>query len=201
VRPEPRVERDLDVEAQLRPSIGRVGGSAAPRGAADTRSAPSCAPKTGKTRPHFACVEIGVITAGRARALPKLGSFEVGVVMAGRAKRAPRPHFASREVGVVMAGGAPRAREARRVARRKRARPDRTSRRAKLGSLWPVALRARGTAGARSAPSCAPKTGKTRPHSVCVEIGVITAGRAGRGSEAPGAMSHEALEWWTQGGL
>ncbi len=31
MRPEPRVERDLDVEAQLRPSVGRVGDAAAPK--------------------------------------------------------------------------------------------------------------------------------------------------------------------------
>jgi len=85
VRPEPRVERDLDVEAQLRPSIGGVAGSAALRRAAGARSVASCAPKTGKTRPHSVSFEIGVITAGRApRACV---SFEIGVITAGRAPR------------------------------------------------------------------------------------------------------------------
>ena len=66
MRPEPRVERNLDVEAQLRPSIGRSRGSAALRGTAGARRAASCAAKTGKTRPHSVSFEIGVITAGRA---------------------------------------------------------------------------------------------------------------------------------------
>ena len=86
MRPEPRVERDLDVEAQLRPSIGRVGGVATLRRAAGARSAASCAPKTGKTRPHSVCFEIGVIAAGRAPRAPSTHPR-------GRARRGlPRRH-------------------------------------------------------------------------------------------------------------
>ena len=80
MRPEPRVERNLDVEAPLRPSIGRVGGAAALRGTAGARSAASYVPKTGKTRPHSVSREVGVVMAGRAQ--------RAGVVMAGRAQRA-----------------------------------------------------------------------------------------------------------------
>jgi len=84
VRPEPRVERDLDVEAQLRPSIGGIAGSAGLRGTADARRAPSCAPKTGKTRPHSVSFEIGVITAGRAlhaRASARSARFRNGLLI------------------------------------------------------------------------------------------------------------------------
>ena len=66
MRPEPRVERDLDVEAQLRPSIGRSRGVAGLRRRSGARGATSCAQKTGKTRPHSVSFETRVITAGRA---------------------------------------------------------------------------------------------------------------------------------------
>jgi len=88
VRPEPRVERDLDVEAQVRPSIGGVGGSTAScggRAEGPGREARRVARrKTGETRPHSVCFEIGVITAGRA---PRVR--EIGVITAGRAPRVP----------------------------------------------------------------------------------------------------------------
>jgi hypothetical protein len=113
VRPEPRVARDLDVEAQLRPPIGAVAASAGLRGTAGARIATSCVRKTGvatalrvlRNWGHYG----GSSSAGRVGGAARDGrrATRGGELRAGTGKT--RPHFASFETGVVVVGRAQRA--------------------------------------------------------------------------------------------